>query len=101
MNPPYILSVEARTNIFDFFQYIVEEYGDIRAARRLQQDFLNAFEKIGNNPGIGRKRPDWTKKPYRFWTVRERYVVVYSESSPPEVLRVVSTFRDIAALLEE
>jgi plasmid stabilization system protein ParE len=68
----YVLTETAQQNIDDIVTYIASEYADSRAAFRLETAFYDAFETIGDNPGIGRKRPDWTRKPYRFWTVRGR-----------------------------
>jgi plasmid stabilization system protein ParE len=101
MNPRYILSDAAQQDLFNFAEYIVEQYRDVRAARKLDAELHAAFEHIGENVGIGRKRSDWTKKPYRFWVVRKRYIVVYSESSPPEIIRVISTFQDIPVLIND
>jgi plasmid stabilization system protein ParE len=58
-----------------------------------------AFDLLAEHPAIGHYRRDLTDQPVRFWQVRRRYLIAYQETDPGWVLRVLSIYRDIAALL--
>lgn len=47
-----------------------------------------ALRLIGRNPHIGRKRPEVTRRPYRFYLVRP-YIVVYDPRTKPITVAAV------------
>jgi toxin ParE1/3/4 len=73
-----------------------------RAAAGLREAVQHAAINIGDYPGIGVERPDWTSLPFRFLAVTGYpYVVAYDASvSPPVIARIVHTSRDLPAALE-
>jgi plasmid stabilization system protein ParE len=58
-------------DIEDIVRYIAED--NVQAALEVEGDFYDAFDLIAENPRIGHLKPEWTEKPYRFWTVRNHY----------------------------
>ena len=62
---------------------------------------LQAMEKLALNPHIGHKRDDLTDKPVRFWNVHSYTVIYNPDASPLMVLRIISNYRDIEALLND
>lgn len=93
----YALTPAARDDILDITSYIAAE--DFGAAARVRDELFKAFELLAERPGLGHRRPDLTRLPVRFWPVMARYMVVYREADPVQVLRVLSGYRDIAAIL--
>jgi plasmid stabilization system protein ParE len=93
----YVLAPAAETDIRDIANYIAADNRD--AALRLVDDFYAAFSQLADVPGLGHRRPDLTDQPLRFWTVRQRYLIIYRDRSPLEIVRVISGYRDIPTLL--
>jgi plasmid stabilization system protein ParE len=93
----YIVSNRAKVDIFEIITYIAKE--NPAAAEQMESDILQAFKLLAGNPGIGHLRNDLTKKPYRFWPLRKRYLIIYQESEMVEIIRVLSGFRDLVTLL--
>jgi plasmid stabilization system protein ParE len=60
--------------------------------------FEEAFPRLSATPGIGHQRTDLTNQPVLFWPVL-RYLIVYRQAKPMEVVRVLSGYRDIPSLL--
>jgi plasmid stabilization system protein ParE len=85
----YFLSKLAENDIDDIVSYIAKE--NKKAAK--------AMDNLSDNPMIGHTREDLTKKPVRFWPVKWRYLVVCTVSSPIEIVRVLSGYRDFPALI--
>lgn len=93
----FIISPKARLDLLEIWTYIAED--DIDAAANLLQQLHEAILKIAEMPGIGHLREDLADEPLRFWPVR-RYLIIYRpDSDPLEIVRVLSSRRDIRALL--
>ena len=59
----YILSEDADLDLDDIWEYIARD--NLDAADRWIGKPFDAFEAIGQAPGIGHKREDLTNRPYR------------------------------------
>jgi len=57
------------------------------------------MEKLSDYPDLGHLRGDLTDKPVKFWTFKWHYLIVYKPTSPLEIVRVLSGFRDIISLI--
>ena len=55
---------------------------------------------LAHNPELGHVRHDLTSKSVRFWTVYSYLIIYDPESRPLEVVRILSGYRDVAALLK-
>lgn len=77
--------------------YIAEE--NPSAAYKLLDSFYSAIDLSADNPCIGHYREDLTNQPVRFWPIKSHYLIIYRDTSPTEIIRVLSGYRDIAALL--
>ncbi len=51
-------------------------------------------------PGMGHKREDLTQRNVLFWRVRS-YLVVYRDSRPLRIVRVIHGKRDVRTLLDK
>jgi len=93
----YIVAPAAKADIDEIAVYIVT--ADRAAAERFVDEVYAAFELLALHPQLGHHRHDLTDRPVRFWTVMRRYMIVYRDLSPIEIVRVLSGYRDIANLL--
>ncbi|HEY8567239.1 MAG TPA: type II toxin-antitoxin system RelE/ParE family toxin [Beijerinckiaceae bacterium] len=99
MTAAFILSPAAEDDVVEIADYIAEH--DRRAAHRLVNEIYDRFALLAQRPGLGHRRPDLTSLHVRFSTIRGRFMIVYrGETAPIEIVRVLSTYRDIASLLE-
>jgi plasmid stabilization system protein ParE len=97
--PRCTISETAQQDIDDIIEYIFNE--NPRAAFTLEADIYKAFETISDHPAIGHSRSDLTGKRYRFWTVRQSYLIIYAHELSPRIIRVLSGYQDIATILED
>jgi len=93
----YVLSFATEKDIEDIVTYIGQD--NPIAALKLLDAFYEAMDRLAEHPKIGHYRPDLTPQPVRFWPVRNRYLIIYKESSPLEIIRLLSSYRDITNLL--
>ena len=93
----YVVAPAAEADIDEIALHIAAN--NRAAAERFIDEVHATFELLAQNPRLGHARPDLTNRPVRFWTVMRRYMVVYRDRSPIEIVRVISGYRDIANLL--
>jgi plasmid stabilization system protein ParE len=70
------------------------------AADRVVEDFYRAFGQLADTPGLGHKRNDLTSQNVLFWAVHS-YLVVYKDSKPLRIVRVIHGRRDVKKLLKK
>jgi len=70
------------------------------AADRVVEDFYRAFGQLADTPGLGHKRSDLTSQNVLFWPVHS-YLVVYKDSKPLRIVRVIHGRRDVKKLLKK
>ena len=92
------LAQHALGDLQDIWEYISEESFD--AADRVLEDLFSAFGQLTDSPGMGHKREDLTTREVLFWPVHS-YLVVYTESNPLRVVRVIHGKRDEKKLLKK
>ena len=94
----YLYSPEARVDICAIWEYIARD--NIEAADRVENEIHEALTLLASHPELGHIRKDLTSRSVRFWRVHS-YLIIYSpETRPLEVVRILSGYRDIAALLK-
>ncbi|MCP3960281.1 MAG: type II toxin-antitoxin system RelE/ParE family toxin [bacterium] len=93
----FIVSPAASRDLDEIWEYIAEDSFD--AADRWLDKLEKAIQLLAEMPAIGHIREDLTDKPVRFWPVG-RYLIIYrGKQKPIEIVRVVSAYRDVTALL--
>ena len=99
MTTRFIVSSEAAADLREIVDFIAEN--NPSAAHRFLARMREEIGRIAAHPRIGHARMDLTDRPLRFWPVA-RYLVIYREEvgKPVEVVRVLHSARDVAALLE-
>jgi plasmid stabilization system protein ParE len=94
----YRLSPEARDDLRDIRQYLINEAG-LGVARRVMRDIATALELLSARPGLGHVRQELTDEPVKFWQVFS-YLLIYDPVSRLiGVVRVLHSARDIPAIL--
>lgn len=69
-------------------------------ADQVLEDFYRAFGQLADMPGLGHKRNDLTTQNVLFWPVHS-YLVVYKDSKPLRIVRVIHGRRDVKRLLKK
>lgn len=94
----YVLGVDADRDLDEIWEYIAQD--NIDAADRWITKLFDAFESLGNSPGIGHSRTDLTTYPVLFWPV-DAYLVIYrAQRRPIEIVAVTQGSRDIPTFLQ-
>jgi plasmid stabilization system protein ParE len=93
----YVLSVDAEFDLDDIWEYIAADSND--AADRWIEKLFDAFESLGQTPGMGHKREDLTPYPVLFWPVGAYLVIYRVQHRPVEIVAVTQGSRDIPAFL--
>lgn len=98
----YVLTLQAQADVEAVVDYLVTESVPIPTITKIHDRVYHAFELIAAQPGIGRRRPEWTSADVRFWTMRtDPYLIIYRERTPLEIIRVWSARRDPHAIEPE
>jgi plasmid stabilization system protein ParE len=91
----YVLSEDADRDPDGIWDYIAED--NVDAADRWIGRLFDAFDAIGDTPGIGHKREDLTAYPV---LLVGAYLVIYRATfRPVEIVAVTQGARDIPAFL--
>jgi plasmid stabilization system protein ParE len=92
----YLISRAARTDLVGIWEYLADR--NLVAADSMITKIRKSIELPSESPGLGHLRTDLTTRDVRFWPV-QTYLVIYTENSPIEIVRVLSGFQDIVELL--
>ena len=94
----HFYSPEAQLDLLAIWEYIAHD--NVDAADRVEQEIEQAVSMLARNPKLGHLRRDLTSTPVRFWPVYS-YLIIYDPATRPlEVVRILSGYRDVAALLK-
>lgn len=93
----YYLSLEAEQDIDEIVTYIAHE--NPKAAHTFLDALYETMEKLAEFPHLGHLREDLTDKPVKFWPFKWHYLIIYKPTSPVEIVRIVSGYRDILNLI--
>jgi len=93
----YILSTAVEFDLDDVWEYIAAD--NIDAADRWIGKLFDAFEALGQTPGMGHRREDLTGYPVLFWTVGAYLIIYRAERRPIEIVAVTQGSRDVPAFL--
>ena len=94
----HFYSPEARLDLLEIWGHVAED--DVDTADRVEQEIQQAISMLAGNPGLGHLRRDLTSKPVRFWAVYSYLIIFDPDARPLEVVRILSGYRDVAALLK-
>ena len=92
-----LFSRAAEEDLFDLWEYIAED--NLAAADLVVAEMETALKRLCERPAAGHLRPDLTSAHVRFWTVRHYLLVYQFDEKELRVVRILSGYRDITALL--
>ena len=92
------LARRALRDLQEIWEFISEDSFD--AADRVLEDLDRAFHQLAKMPGMGHYRRDLTQRDVLFWPVHS-YLVIYADSNPLRIVRVVHGKRDVKKLLRQ
>ena len=93
-----IIENSAESDMTTIAEYIAKDKKS--TAVKMLQLFYDSFSKLSIYPGLGFSRPDFTYNDVKFFVVKRRYLVVYKTTKEEiHILRVLSAYQDICALL--
>ena len=93
----YILGAAVEFDLDEIREYIAAD--NIDAADRWIARLFDAFEALGQTPGMGHRREDLTRYPVLFWPVGAYLIIYRAERRPIEIVAVTQGSRDIPAFL--
>ena len=86
--------VHGRLQIQD---YIAKD--NATAAATVIDAIFAAFGKLSDNPLMGHRREDLTRRDVRFWAMYSNLIIYNAETKPLSIVRVLSGYSDIISLL--
>jgi len=90
----FLLTPEAKSDLSEILLDIAEVSPD--TAERLRSEIHQAFQRLGQSPGLGHYHDELMDRRYRFWNFYS-YVVCYVwERKPIQITAVVHGARDLA-----
>lgn len=93
----FILSPQASRDLDETWEYIAGD--NIDAADRWLAEMEKSIRQLAEMPNLGHTRKDLTNRRVLFWPVG-RYLIIYrADRRPIEVVRVISSYRDVPRLL--
>jgi plasmid stabilization system protein ParE len=92
-----VLSLSAEQDIDEIITYLAEENSAV--ARTFLDALFAAMDHLAEYPELGHLREDLTDKHVKFWPFKWHYLIIYKPTSPIEIIRVLSGFRDIINLI--
>ena len=93
----YVLGTAVEFDLDEIWEYIAAD--NIDAADRWIGKLFDAFEALGQMPGMGHRREDLTSYPVLFWPVGAYLIIYRVERQPIEIVAVTQGSRDIPAFL--
>jgi antitoxin ParD1/3/4/toxin ParE1/3/4 len=95
----YVLSPQARSDLYDIWEFIARD--SVAAADRVAAEIHDAIGKLIEKPLLGNVREEFTDRPLRFYRVYSYYIIYRPDTSPLDIVRVMSGWRDVPAQLNE
>jgi len=82
------LTARAEADLDEIDDYVASEFGEAVAERVIDR-LCETFERLADNPCMGRPRPDWAPNEVCFFPVSGTpSLIIYRSRNPLEVLRV-------------
>lgn len=93
----FIISPEARDDLLNIQDYIAKN--NFQAAETVIDAVFVACAKLAQYPLMGHTRSDLTDRNVRFWSIYSYLIIYDARTSPISIVRVLSGYRDISAIL--
>lgn len=86
----FIIAARAQRDLEAIDEYLSDRSED--SSERVIRELYAAFRLLSQQPGLGRRRPEWTGNALRFWSVPAypNYVIIYEDGvTPVRIARVL------------
>jgi plasmid stabilization system protein ParE len=93
----FILSVEARLDYFDAFDFIADY--SLRAALRWEAMMLDTFQHLADWPLTGKIRSEFAPRNIRFWIAGDYLILYNPTTSPVEIIAILHGARNLSELI--
>ncbi len=93
----FVLVPAADLDLNEILDFIASDSVD--AALRVFDRFMEVFAALAANPHLGHYREDLTARPLRFFPVFTYLVIYLPETTPLQIIRVLSCARDVESLI--
>lgn len=79
----FVIAPGAQTDLESIDAFLSEESDN--ASDLITSELFSSFALLARSPGLGRRRPEWTAHPLRFWSVPAYpdYLVIYEDGAMP------------------
>lgn len=94
----YIVAPNAESDLQQIWRYLLDKAGP-SVANRIQDELIEAFERIADAPGRSHTRTDLTNLNVLFFSVYQ-YMIVYKRSKVVEIVAVLHGKRDVRRILK-
>lgn len=95
---PFVVSGPAAGDLGDIHAWIAQD--DPVAAARVIEELRSVMRRLADHPGLGHVRDDLADETLKVWPLHSYLVVYRPDTRPLQIVRVLSGYRDIAALFE-
>lgn len=96
--PSFIFSPAARQDLLDIWAYIAEE--NIETATKVLTIIEEKCHMLSEFPHLGHHRKYLTHHPVLFWPVYNYLIIYKKDTSPLEIVRILSGYRNFIDLLQ-
>ncbi len=96
---PFQLTEEAIFDLDAIWLYLLEREG-LETADRIVTDIFNGFYRLAENPFIGHRRADLTRRNVLFYRVFSYLVIYQPASNPLQILSVLHGKRNVSRILK-
>jgi plasmid stabilization system protein ParE len=94
----FIVSTTAARDLLQIWCKIAEDSG-VETADRIERQIKAKFDAIGQRPGIGHTRKDFTKRPLLFFPIQSWLILYRAGPKPITIVAVLHGARNIRAIL--
>ena len=94
----FVLTPQAELDLIEIWNYIAQD--SLEQADRVSNDLEKTMLSLADNPDMGHFREDWADRRHRFWLVYSYIIMYRPETTPLQILRVISGYRNLAELLK-
>lgn len=93
-----LLTDDAKEDLANIKTYLKQEAGP-RIAKSTLAKIKEAIVFLGHTPGAGHLREDLTDEAVKFWSVFSYLIIYNSAARPIEIMRIIHSSREVAAIL--
>lgn len=95
----YRVSHQADADLMEIWLFVAQENQE--AADRPLDRIYESLQNLADMADMGHRRDEFADPNLRFWPVGQYLIIHRIETDPLEIVRIVSGYRNIAALLME